>query len=120
MNIAFPFQFDLKKRTALVPDEQHVRDMLEQVLFTSPGERVNRPDFGSGLQQMVFAPNSPEIAAALEYTLRAAVQRWLGDVLEVQSLTVTSEDASLTISIKYLLLKTGETLEDKFEQRGEA
>ena len=57
--------------------------MIEQMLFTNPGERVNRPDFGSGLMQLVFAPNSPELAAALEFTLQAALDRWLGDVIEV-------------------------------------
>jgi phage baseplate assembly protein W len=120
MNIAFPFQFDARKRTALSDDARHVRDMIEQLLFTNAGERVNRPDFGSGLQQLVFAANSPELAAAFEYTLRAALQRWLGDVIEVQSLTVTAEDATLGITLRYVLLRTGETLEDHFETRGEA
>ena len=65
--------------------------MIEQLLFTNPGERVNRPDFGSGLLQMVFAPNSPELAAALQFTMQAALQRWLGDVIEVQNLEVTAK-----------------------------
>ena len=64
--------------------------MIEQLLFTNPGERVNRPDFGSGLLQLVFAPNSPELAAALQFTLQAALERWLGDVIEVRELEVTS------------------------------
>ena len=61
MNIDFPFQFDRRGRTATTSDAGHVRDMIEQLLFTNPGERVNRPDFGSGLQQLVFAPNSTEL-----------------------------------------------------------
>ena len=65
MNIDFPFHFDNRGRTAATDDDDHIRDMIEEFLFTNPGERVNRPDFGSGLLQMVFAPNSPELAAAL-------------------------------------------------------
>ncbi|HEY2325614.1 MAG TPA: GPW/gp25 family protein, partial [Thermoanaerobaculia bacterium] len=66
MNITYPFQLDSRGRTAGCDDARHVRDMLEQLLFTNAGERVNRPDFGSGLQQLIFAPNSPELAAALQ------------------------------------------------------
>ena len=90
MNIDFPFHFDDRGRTAATDDDDHIRDMIEQLIFTSPGERVNRPDFGSGLMQMVFAPNSPELAAALQFTLQAALDRWLGDVIEVRQLEVTS------------------------------
>ena len=86
MNIAYPFQFDKRGRTASATDPDHVRDMIEQLLFTAPGERVNRPDFGSGLRQMVFAPNRIEVAATLQFTLKAALQRWLGDVLVVEGL----------------------------------
>ena len=95
MNIDFPFHFDSRGRTATTGDDEHVRDMIEQLLFTNPGERVNRPDFGSGLLQMVFAPNSPELATALQFTVQAALQRWLGDVIDVQKLDVDSEDATL-------------------------
>jgi phage baseplate assembly protein W len=68
-----------------------VRDLIDQLLFTNPGERVNRPDFGSGLLQLIFAPNSPELAAALQFTVQAALQQWLGDVIQVQALEVSSE-----------------------------
>ena len=96
MNIDFPFHFDSRGRTASTDDDDHIRDMIEQLLFTNPGERVNRPDFGSGLLQMVFAPNSPELAAALQFTTQAALQRYLGDVIDLQQLQVTAEDATLT------------------------
>ncbi|HVB21518.1 MAG TPA: GPW/gp25 family protein [Ktedonobacteraceae bacterium] len=115
-NIAFPVQFDSRGRTAETDYNTHVRDMLEQLLFTSPGERVNRPDFGSGLQQLVFAPNSPELAAALQYTLKAAVQRWLGDVLELQTLDVTSDDSTLSIVISYIVKQTNEQQVAQFAQ----
>jgi uncharacterized protein len=108
MQIDFPFRFDGRGRTATTNEDDHIRDMLEQLLLTAAGERVNRPDFGSGLLQMVFAPNSPEIAAALQFTTEAAIQRWLGDVIELTALQVTSEEATLTITVQYRVRRTGE------------
>ena len=78
MNIDFPFHFDGRGRTAATDDDDHIRDMIEQLLFTNPGERVNRPDFGSGLLQLIFAPNSPELAAALQFTLQAGAPALAG------------------------------------------
>ena len=106
MNIDFPFHIDGRGRTALTDDDDHIRDMLEQLIFTSPGERVNRPDFGSGILQLIFAANSPELAATLQYTLQAAIQRWLGDVIELQALDVRSDDSKLTIDLKYMVRRT--------------
>lgn len=116
MNIDYPFHFDHRGRTAATDDNDHIRDMIEQLLFTHPGERVNRPDFGSGLMQMVFAPNSPELAAALQFTLQAALDRWLGDVVEVRALEVSSVDASLKVALTYAVRKTGETRSEIFER----
>lgn len=118
MNIDFPFHFDLLGHAATTGYDDHVRDMIEQLLFTNPGERVNRPDFGSGLLQLVFAPNSPELAAALQFTVQASLQRWLGDVIDVQSLEVTSEDSQLRIVVQYVVLRTGESRTDTFERSG--
>lgn len=114
MHIDYPFRFDAYGRTASTGEADHVRDMIEQLLFTSPGERVNRPDFGSGLLQMVFSPNSPEIAAALQFTLHAALERWLGDVIEIGALDVESQDATLRISLSYTVRQTGERRRDTF------
>ena len=109
MDIDFPFRFDARGRTATTTADDHVRDMIEQLLLTAAGERVNRPDFGSGLLQMVFAPNTPEVAAALQFTTEAALQRWLGDVIELRSLQVTSEDATLRVTVQYTIRRTGQT-----------
>ncbi len=109
MNIDYPFQFDARGRTATAPDDQHIRQMIEQLLFTNPGERVNRPTFGSGVMQLVFAPNSDELAAALQYTMQAALQNWLGDVIELQGLEVDAEDSTLTILVSYCLRQTNLT-----------
>jgi hypothetical protein len=108
MNIDFPYHFDSRGRTATTDQSDHVRDMIEQLIFTNPGERVNRPDFGSGLLQLVFAPNSPELAATVQFTLQAALQHWLGDVIEVRSLDVTAVESTLSIDLTYLILDSGQ------------
>lgn len=108
MNIDFPFHLDGRGRTAETGEDEHVRDMIEQLLFTSPGERVNRPDFGSGLLQLVFAPNSFELAAANQVSMQATLQRWLGDLIEVQKVQVETEEATLRITLEYMLRQTGE------------
>lgn len=106
MNIEYPLQFDPRGRTAATDDTDHIRDMIEQLLFTSPGERVNRFDFGAGLLQMVFAPNSPELASALQFTLQASLQRYLGDLIDLQLLEVTAQDATLSVIVKYIVRQT--------------
>jgi uncharacterized protein len=114
MDIAFPYHFDSRGRTALADRDDHVREMIEQLIFTNPGERVNRPDFGSGLLQLVFAPNSPELAATVQFTLQAALQRWLGDVIEVKVLDVSSNDSTLRIAITYVVRASGSELSAVF------
>jgi len=116
MNVDFPFHFDNRGRTAATDDDDHIRDMIEEFLFTNSGARVNRPDFGSGLLQMVFAPNSPEIASALQLTIQAGLQRWLGDVILVQKVEVTSEEATLSVLIQYIVRRTNQTQTATFTQ----
>lgn len=108
MNFDFPFHADGRGRTAQTGDDDHIRDMIEQFLFTNSGERVNRPDFGSGLLQLVFAPNSPELAATVQLTIQAGLQRWLGDVVLVQKVGVTSEEATLRVDLVYVVRRTQE------------
>ncbi len=108
MQIDVPWRIDGRGRTATTDDDEHIRDMLELLLFTHPGERVNRSDFGTGLLHMVFASASPEIAAALQFTVQAAIQRWLGDLIEVRNLTVTHDDASLRVSVEYMVRRTNQ------------
>jgi Bacteriophage baseplate protein W len=116
MNIDFPFYFDGRGRTGSTTEDDHIRDMIEEFLFTNPGERVNRPDFGSGLLQLVFAPNSPELAATLQVTIQAGLQRWLGDLIEVRKLEVTSEDATLRVELDYLVRRTQQEQTAQFTQ----
>jgi hypothetical protein len=90
-------------------EDDHLRDMLEQLLLTSPGERVNRPDFGCGLLRYTFEPNAVELTAAVQVTVQSAIQRWLGDVIEARSVQVRSEDATVEVQVQYLVRRTQET-----------
>jgi phage baseplate assembly protein W len=99
--IDHPFGFDGRGRTAETSLDDHVRDLIEQVLFTSPGERVNRPDFGSGVLQLVFAPNSAELAATSQFLVQGALHQWLGDLVEVEAVEVDSDDARLRVTVAY-------------------
>jgi len=119
LDIAFPAHFDSRGRTAAADYDDHVRDMIEQLLFTSLGERVMRPDFGCGLLDLVFAPNSPELASALQLSVHAALQRWLGDVIDVGALDVASEDNVVRVHLSYTVRRTGTRRSDEvFEHEG--
>jgi uncharacterized protein len=117
MNVNFPYQFDGRGRT-LDPLADYVRQLVEQVLFTSPGERVNLPDFGSGLLQLTFAPNSMEMAAATQFTVQGALQKWLSGYIKVQSVVATAQDSTLTVSVAYAPLNTGVTQVQTFVYGG--
>ena len=106
MNIKFPLQFDHRGRTAETSDDDHIRDMIEQILFTSPGERVNRPDFGSGLLQMAFEPNSTGLASATQFLVQGALQQWLGAIIEVTDVEVVNNDSTLEVTVKYKIRRT--------------
>ena len=106
MNVAFPYDFDSRGRTADATEEQHIRQLLEQLLFTSPGERVNRPTLGSGLLQLVFAPNSSELAAATQLMVQGALQQWLGDLIHVEAVEVANLGEKLQIQVRYIIRRT--------------
>jgi phage baseplate assembly protein W len=105
MNVNFPFQFDGRGRTK-DPLADYLRQLVEQVLFTSPGERVNMPDFGSGLLQLPFAPNSMEMAAATQFTVQAALQKWLSGLVKVLSVVAEVEESRLTVTVTYSPVNT--------------
>jgi phage baseplate assembly protein W len=108
MFIDLPFHVDDRRRTATTTFEDHVRDLVEQLVFTSPGERVNRPTFGAGLQQLVFAPNSVELASALQFLVQGALQQYLADVIDLTSVDVDAVDSQLVVQISYIVRRTGE------------
>lgn len=117
MNVNFPYQFDGRGRT-LDPGDDYLREMVEQVLFTSPGERVNLPDFGSGLLQLPFAPNSIEIAAATQFSVQGALQKWLSGFIKVQSVVASAQESTLTVTVTYAPLSTGVTQVQTFVYGG--
>ncbi|MFJ7995783.1 GPW/gp25 family protein [Streptomyces sp. NPDC096310] len=119
-DIAFPFRVDRRGRTAHAAYDDHVRDLIEQLLFTSPGERVMRPDFGCGLLDLVFTPNSPELASAVELSVQASLQRWLGDLIEVEALDVISEENVVRVYLRYVVRSTASRRDEVFEGSGPA
>lgn len=108
MNIDYPYQFDSVGRTADTTADDHIRDLIEQVLFTAPGERVNRPTFGSGLMQLIFAPINDALAATVQMSVQGSLQQWLGDLILVEDVQVQSDDSTLRIQIQYTVIKTME------------
>ena len=114
MNIDYPFHFDSRGRTAPTGDDDHIRDLIEQVLFTSPGERVNRPTFGSGLLQLVFQPNSTELVVATQFTVQGSLQQWLGDLIQVEAVQVENEEATLRVNVQYVVVRNQKRRTDQF------
>ena len=101
-----PFTIDISGNTKDVGYEVHIENMIKQVLFTSPGERLNIPEFGCNINQLVFEPNSTEISNTLQLLIQSSLQRWLGTLIKVENVSVKSEDNQLIISIKYVITKT--------------
>jgi uncharacterized protein len=97
----YPYRIGLDGRTALADEDKYIRDLIEQVLFTSPGERVNRPTFGSGLLQLVFAGQDDSLAHTTQALVQGALQQWLGDLIQVEAVQVVSEDARLNVTVQY-------------------
>lgn len=119
MQIDFPYHIDGRGRTAGAEDEDHhIRDLIEGVLFTSPGERVNRPTFGSGLMGLVFAPNSDELASAVEFMVQGALQQWLGDLIMVEAVDVERVESALSVTVVYIVRRNGRRSASQFTREG--
>jgi phage baseplate assembly protein W len=108
MQVDFPYHFDTRGRTAPTNEDDHVHDLIEQVLFTSPGERVNRPTFGSALMQLVFAPASDELATATQFLVHGSLEQWLGDVIRVEAVGIESVESTLRVTVEYRVRRTDE------------
>lgn len=113
-HVDFPFRIDGRGRSGLTDDTDHIRDMVEQVLFTSPGERVNRPGFGCGLLQLVFQPNAEPLAHAVRATVQASLQQWLGELISVDQVTVVAEESVLQVTVAYTIRGSQESRVDEF------
>lgn len=114
MHIDFPFGVGRSGQTRRTDNADHVRDLIEQLLFCAPGERVMRPEFGSGARHLVFEPSSDELAGATEFSVRGALQRYLGHLIEIEHVGVRSEDATLVIDVQYRSLATDRRHTEQF------
>lgn len=110
----FPFRIDGRGRTARTDQDDHIHDLVEQVLFTTPGERVNRPTFGCGLLQLVFEPNSEPLALAVKATVQASLQQWLGELIAVEQVKVEAEESVLRVTVGYTIRLTQESRIEQF------
>src|SRR5947207_2258159 len=115
-SIAFPLQFDGRGRTALAADDDHVRDLIEQLLFTAPGERVNNPSFGCGLLQLPFEPNGAQLQQTTEFLLRGALSQFLGNLIDVQSIVVARDDSTFSVTVSYVIRRSGSAQLATFER----
>lgn len=116
----FPYQFDGRGRTREDDEAAWIRGLIEQVVFTAPGERVMRPDFGSGLRELVFAPNSPELAATTQFLVQGALQQWLAELITVEAVEVEAVDARLSVTVQYRIRRTETRQRESFVQGGAA
>ncbi|HEY2946876.1 MAG TPA: GPW/gp25 family protein [Micromonosporaceae bacterium] len=98
----FPFAVTPAGRIGVTGGDERIRGKIVQVLFTAPGERVNQPEFGCGLFNLVFEPNNAILAAAMEFTVGQALTRWVGDEILVDGVDVEATDEVVTIEIAYI------------------
>jgi phage baseplate assembly protein W len=110
----YPFSIAGSGRTSITGEDDHIRDMIEQVLFTNPGERVNRPDFGCGLKRLLFMPNSEPLAAATQVLVKSALQKWLENEIQVEQVEVSAQDEKLIVKVTYSTRTDGQRRVDLF------
>jgi phage baseplate assembly protein W len=115
--IGFPFQPGPTGGTATVDEDTHIRQLIEQVIFTAPGERVNRPTFGSGVQKLLFGPISDPVVSAAHLSVQGALQHWLGDRVSIQDVTVEAEDSTLTVTVSYRVAARGQAQTAQFSRQ---
>ena len=117
MHLSYPYRIDGRGRTAVHPhDARYVRDLIDQVLFTRPGERVNQPEFGCDIMGLVFEANSDALTSATELIVQSSLQRWLGELITVESLSVEAVEGELRITIVYLLRRQMERQKETFSR----
>ena len=104
--IGYPFQFDGRGRSGQSKEDEYIRDLIEQVLLTAPGERVMRPTFGSGVRQLLFGAASSEVATATQYLVQSSLQQWLADLITVEAVDVEAREGALLINVKYVVRRS--------------
>ena len=116
MQISWPFEIDSSGRMAQADADAHIQQMIEQVLFTSPGERLNLPEFGSGLRTLVFAPSSDALISAVQHSVVASLQQWLGDLIQVEAVPIEAQESTITVTVQYLVRRTQERQVVRFQR----
>jgi uncharacterized protein len=116
MQIDYPYHINSKGKTADTDYNDHIRDLVEQVLFTSPGERVNRPTYGTSLLQHVFAPNSDELVTAVKFMVQSSLQQWLGDLIQVEGVDIENIDSTLQVSVQYVIRRNQQRMISQFDR----
>jgi phage baseplate assembly protein W len=106
MQVHFPFMLDGRGRVADASHEDHIRQLIEQVLFTAPGERVNRPDFGCGLLRELFGPGNEEERIATRFLVEQALTNWLGELIETRRVDLMHRGEQLIVEVEYVDLQT--------------
>lgn len=116
MHKSFPFHFDVRGHIARCDDSAHILDMLEQILFTTPGERVNRPDFGCGVAAMVFGSTAPEFITVKKSQIHSQIQQLLGHLIQVNEIALSVQESRITIVINYTIFKNQQNQSAEFSR----
>ena len=113
-DLRFPLQIDAASgQAAQAAYQDHVDQMIRQVLLTDPGERVCLPTFGAGLRRLLFAPLSAQLQASAHMIVTQSLTMWLGNQITVQKVTVATPastpglpDGTILITVGYQLIET--------------
>jgi len=116
MYFNFPFKIDDNGKTSVTNEDRHIRNLIEQILFTSLGERVNRPNFGSGLSQVIFEPNSDILAISIDTLIHSSLNLWLDNLITVESVSVEKKESTLEVTVKYTIRKNQRTNVNTFRR----
>lgn len=116
MFTAFPLQINKQHHTSMVSQQQYIRQLIEQVLFTLPGERVNQPDFGSNIMSFIFAPLNDELAIAHQFLIQSALQQWLGDLIQVEAVNIVQDEEKANITVQYIVLQSQQRYTEQISQ----
>jgi len=114
--LGYPFRMDSGGRTAIATSADHIRHLIEQVLFTAPGERVNRPDFGINVRRFVYEGGGLETMAVSQFLVQGELQRWLGELLDIEAVVVDAQDATLNITVRYVVRASQEAQVVEFQR----
>jgi phage baseplate assembly protein W len=114
--VGFPFDVDGRGRTADATPTEHVRDLVEALLFTTPGERPMRPSLGAGLMALVLEPARDDLAASTQLLVQGALQTWLGELIEVEAVEASGSEAMLEVTVRYVVRETGDRRRETFRQ----